>query len=53
MGCLHEGNRAIEAMTTLLGVHPKYIGWVPVERVLQHVKMTLGDGVRGVSLISI
>jgi hypothetical protein len=25
----------IEAMTTLSGDHPKYIGWVPVERVLK------------------
>ena len=25
----------IEAMTTLSGNHPKYIGWVPVERVLK------------------
>ena len=27
--------REIEAMTALSGDHPKYIGWVPVERVLK------------------
>ena len=28
----------IEALTTLSGDHPKYIGWVPVERVLKQKK---------------
>ena len=28
----------IEALTTLFGDHPKYIGWVPVERVLKQKK---------------
>ena len=28
----------IEAMTTLSGYHPKYIGWVPVEQVLKQKK---------------
>ena len=27
--------RGIEALTALSGDHPKYIGWVPVERVLK------------------
>ena len=27
--------REIEAMTSLSGDRPRYIGWVPVERVLQ------------------
>ena len=27
--------REIEAMTALPGDHPKYIGWVPVERILK------------------
>ena len=30
-----DGYRDIEAMTALSGDHPKYIGWVPVERVLK------------------
>ena len=30
--------REIEAMTALSGDHPKYIGWVPVERVLKQKK---------------
>ena len=27
-------NNLIENMTALSGYHPKYIGWVPLERVL-------------------
>ena len=30
-----DGYREIEALTALSGDHPKYIGWVPVERVLR------------------
>ncbi len=30
-----DGYLDIEAMTTPAGNHPKYIGWVPVERVLR------------------
>lgn len=29
-----DGYREIEALTALTGDHPKYIGWVPLERVL-------------------
>lgn len=29
-----DGYRAIEKLTALTGDHPKYIGWVPLSRVL-------------------
>ena len=30
-----DGYREIEHMTALTGDHPRYIGWVPIERVLK------------------
>ena len=32
-----------DAMTALSGAHPRYIGWVPVERVLKHRPFTDKD----------
>lgn len=33
-----DGYKEIERLTALTGDHPKYIGWVPLERVLSQKK---------------